>query len=227
MSLYLGSQTIKAAVDRLAVSTANSSLADYLIFRRALRIATDLVVDQGEEAPGSVVTGTKAIPFVRAVQEMTLCIPASDLADAKGHPYYSPFGALRDSGRGYKSVKYPSNGASDTVSRWQSRGARPLVLVDGTSPKEFRFEERTREQLEDFFHVKSAQEHFSGNKPALVDVAIWWFRGTDLGSQFSGEPTEHQLVASFVSELGLTDVEVSAFFAGPAIEADVQAEPQS
>jgi hypothetical protein len=154
----------------------------------------------------------KAEPFMEAVQELTLVIPPDQLATAKGHPYYSPFGASRDSGRGYKSVKYPSNGASDTASRWQSRGSRPLVLVEGTSPKEFRFENRTKDELEDFFNAKSAQEHFSGDKPRLLDVAVWWFRSTDLEKRFGESPSPQQLIDAFTKDLDLTEVEVAAFF---------------
>src|SRR5205823_2515675 len=145
-------------------------------------------------------------------QELTLVIPASQLLNAKGHPYYSPFGAARDSGRGYKSIKYPSNGPADTASRWQSRGSRPLTLVEGTSPKEFRIEDRTQDELQDFFNVKSGQEHFSGEKPRLLDAAIWWFRSADLDNRFGEEPSPQQLIAAFVGDVGLSEIEASGLF---------------
>jgi hypothetical protein len=127
MTSYLSPATIKRAVDRLGESRAQSVLLDYLIFKRSL------LLTQAAGAGDQVVTGTKSEHYVRAIDEL------SRVADpAKSEvPYFSPFGSRRDQGRGFKSKKYPSNGSSDTVSRWQSKPTRPIDYVQGTSPKRF------------------------------------------------------------------------------------------
>lgn len=213
MPLYLSQQTLKEAVDRLAVAAVQSSLVDYLIFKRALKIAQDEARENQEPVPKAVVTGTKARPFVQAIEELTLRIPLERVnPESTKNPYYVPFGSKRDKTLGYRTKKFPSNGPSDTVSRWQSRSARPLVLVPGTSPKAYRFERRTGRELEEFFIVKGASDHFSGVKPRIHDTAIWWLRFDDLEEIFGGEPTITQMVEFFNEYHDLSDEEVSALF---------------
>ena len=217
MPLYLSQQTLKEALDRLGICAAGSSLADYLIFKRALKIAADAARTASSPEPTSVVTGTRAAAFVQAIEEFTLRVlrGSSDPRDVE-NPYYLPFGSKRDGTLVYRTANFPSNGSSDTVSRWQSRSAKPLTLVPDSSPKEYRFEPRTKKELEEFFGVKSAAEHFSGEKPRLLDTAIWWFRFTDLEAHFGSEPTSKQLTLAFVQELNLSDAEISALFSETA-----------
>ena len=125
MTSYLSPATIKAAVDRLGESRAQSSLLDYLIFKRAL------LHTQAEGSGSTVVTGTKSQPYVKAIDELSRVADPTE----SDRPYFSPFGARREPGRGFKTKKYPSNGSSDTVSRWQSNPARPIEFVPDTSPK--------------------------------------------------------------------------------------------
>lgn len=220
--MFISSTTIKGAVQRLAVSSASSSLADYLIFKRALRLAQEAARDAPGPVPDSVATGMRSPLFVQAINELTLCVELEHVGHTSGHPYYSPFGSKRDQGRGYKSVKYPSNGPSDTVGGWQSRAGKPLVVIESTSPKAYKFEQRVVEQLEDFFIIKGANHDFSGEKPLLADVAVWWFRSTDVEARFGTQPDAAELDEAFIQDLGLSDVEVQAFFsrAGPAATAE-------
>lgn len=213
MAVYLSQQTLKEAVDRLSISAVQSSLADYLIFKRALKNAKYAAREASDPEPSSVVTGMRSEPFVRAIEEFTLRVPpGSEDPRTLDNPYFLPFASKRDTTLGYRTRKYPSNGSSDTVSRWQSRAAKPLSLVPGTSPKAFQFEQRSREELAEFFSVKSAQEHFSGEKPRLVDTAVWWFRFIDLEERFGGNLSPEQLVQGFVDDLDLSDQEISALF---------------
>jgi hypothetical protein len=222
MPLYLSQQTLKEAIDRLSVCAAASRTADYLIFKRALKLAVDSARAAGLPEPTSVVTGTKAPAFVQAVADFTLRVPPGNLEPSDvDNPYYMPFGSKRDDTLGYRTVKFPSNGSSDTIGRWQSRSGKPLTLVSDTKPKAYSFEPRTKTELENFFGVKGAAEHFSGEKPRLLDTAIWWFRFTDLQSRFGGEPTSEQLAQAFIEDLSLSDVEISALFLK---KADVSAE---
>jgi hypothetical protein len=198
MTSYLSPATIRAAVDRLGVSRGQSILIDYLVFKRALVI---------DASTGTVVSGTKAGPYNQAIDELSR---VADPANSE-RPYFLPPGARRDSGRGYRTKKYPSNGPSDTASRWQSKNDRPIELVDGTSPKEFRPVARNASELATFF--LNAETSAAPDKPRLIDFAIWYHRASDLDS-LDVEPD--QLVAALVAraqaEIGITDVEVEGLF---------------
>ncbi|MEU9397353.1 hypothetical protein AB0D86_46140 [Streptomyces sp. NPDC048324] len=211
MPIYLSKSDLKESVRRLGESSAASRLGDFLVFKRALEIRK-LEAQAGGPEPTDVVTGTKSPHFVRAIRELTSC--HSDLEEEvkAGNPYFVPFGAMREDSRGYRSHKYPSNGPSDTASRWQSRATPPFKLVPGTSPKAFRFEERSKQELVSFFIVKNAQAHFSGERPRILDTAMWWFRFTDLEERFQHEPTEEELINAAIADLGLNDAELHALF---------------
>lgn len=205
MTSYLSQATIKAAVDRLGDARAKSALIDYLIFKRALILAS------ATTSADSVITGTTSAPYVKAIDELAkVADPAtSDL------PYFSPFGARRDKGRGFKSKKYPSNGPSDTVSRWQSKPDRPVDLVPDSSPKAFRPVKRSADELEKFFLVASTPP-ISTHKPRLLDLAIWSHRAADLtglaGVNQGPAALAEALVAQTVATLGITEVERTSVF---------------
>lgn len=216
MTSYLSPATIKAAVDNLGKSRAQTSLLDFLIFKRALLITTD------GEAPATVTTGTKSPPYVAAVDELSGVAAAADSELA----YFLPFGARRDPGRGYRSKKYPSNGPSDTASRWQSRPAHPVELIPDTKPKEFAPVARTADELEAFLLVTERAPDAVG-KPRLVDLAVWYHRRTDVDAITSeGVLDVEALVAQTVDALGLTDAEIAGLFdATELAEASLSAEP--
>ena len=172
MTSYLSPATIKAAVDNLGKSRAQSSLLDFLIFKRALLITTD------GEAPATVTTGTKSPPYVAAVDELSGVAAAADSELS----YFLPFGARRDPVRGYRSKKYPSNGPSDTASRWQSRPAHPVELIPDTKPKEFAPVARTADELEAFLLVTERAPDAVG-KPRLANAPAWKAGGASDGAR--------------------------------------------
>jgi len=200
MPKYLSEKTIKDAVDRLSVCSANSSLSDFLIFKRAAVLTA--MADGSSVSSAQVVTGTKSKPFVAAIEAFTKVGGAES-------PYYLPFGSKRDKTAGYRTDKYPSNGSSDTARNWQGRDGKPLVLVANSSPKKYVFEKRTAKQLADFFLVRNGAEgRFSGEKPRLLDVAIWWFRE----KEFSEELTAKQLVQALIADFTLNAEEIEGLF---------------
>lgn len=207
MAIYLFADCIKDAVDRLAHSTAASSLGEYLIFKRALVLRTSL------DSEDTVVTGMGSPTFVQAIREVSSVDDPSDKAPERERPFFNPFGAARK--QGYRMGKYVSNGPSDTVSRWQnsSRATPPFAAVPGTSPKEYRFVSRTPEELAAFFMTDKAKESLSTGKPRLLDVAVWWFRFTDLEQRFGTEPTAIELTEGVISDLALNSDEISGLFA--------------
>lgn len=212
MALYLAAANVKQAVQRLSASAAKGSLTDYLIFKRALRIGAEEARKTRSNEPKAVTTGTASEPFSRAIVEMAGCAPTAGGSGWTGLPYFSPFGAERDKGHGFKSAKYPSNGPSDTVGRWQSRGSTPLQLVDGSRPKQYTFTSRTPEQLAEFF-LNTEAVAAPESRPSLAEAALWWFRFTDLEERFGKEPTAEELVAACVEDLGLAENEISGLFA--------------
>jgi len=203
MTSYLSPATIKGAVDRLGESRAQSNLLDYLIFKRAL------LLTQAAGAGDAVVTGTKSEHYIAAIDQLS---QVADPAVSEA-PYFSPFGYRRDKGRGFKSKKYPSNGPSDTVSRWQTRAERPINFVPNTSPKEFVPAERSATELEGFFLV-AAKASGPIYKPRLADVAIWFHRVLDVSKLILDEDELELEVLNLTvtSELGLTDVEIEGLF---------------
>lgn len=213
MPLFLSTQTIKGAVDRLSGAATRISFTDFLIFKRALQISKLEARMNGKPEPDTVVTGTKSKSFVQSIEELTLRVPrgTSDPKDIN-HPYYLPFGSQTDPTHGYRSSKYPSNGSSDTVSRWQSRSTTPIVLVPGTSPKEYKFVFRSKKELEAFF-IKGVSDSGVNEKPNIIDAAIWWFRFSDLESKLTTtSPTDKDLVKGFIEDTGLSDEEIAGLF---------------
>jgi hypothetical protein len=208
MSLYLDAETIDSAIEELSQCSATPTLTDYLVFKRALVIAKASAVDKDEPAPAAVVTGTTSSAFVDAVNEVAATVRPDMESAWEGQPYFSPFGAARDKGRGFKSKKYPSNGPSDTVGGWQSRPNRPLKIVEDTSPKQYLILQKSSSELADFFFPKSS----TGQRPSLVHFAYWWLRFADLEARFGLDPTDGEMVAATVTDFGLTQVEIDSLF---------------
>ena len=202
MESYLSRGTIRDVVERLGRSRAKSALTDYLVFKRALVIANAAA----DEPVMAVVTGTQAPDFLAAINEITR------VAEGDDRPYFAPFGARRDQGRGYKSKKYPSNGPSDTVSRWASRPSCPLRHVPGTSPKEFKPIARSADELEGFLLIDGRNsDDCSGEKPRLIDLAIWLHRASPVAESALADGGA-ELVSSAKSALDLTSDEIDGLF---------------
>ncbi len=213
MPIFVSARTLKDVIDRLSVAAVTASLADYLIFKRALQISRQQTNKERSKEPTSVVTGMKSAPFVQAIEEQTLRVPAdTENNNVVENRYYVPFASKRDNTLGYRSQKYTSNGPSDTVSRWQSRTIKPLVLVADSKPKAYAVGKLSVEKLEAFFLVKGAQNNFSGEKPGLLDTAVWWLRFTNLEEIFGANPSDADLVKFFVDQFALTKTEIDALF---------------
>lgn len=217
MTIYVSSNRLKLAVDRLGACSAQSRLTDYLIFLRALAIA--------KSSPPSnetliVTTGTRSPNFVQAINEWAARseslwksrVPDFNKSLHEQSPYFTPIAAKRDSTKGYKSAKYASNGPSDTVAGWQSHPATPFVLIHGTRPKSYRYAELNSHELKTMFTTASAQQNFSGELPRLSDLATWWFRFTDLEPRFGSEPSFASLARAFVDDFDISETNVSNLF---------------
>ncbi|MDA0631902.1 hypothetical protein OUY22_00610 [Nonomuraea sp. MCN248] len=211
MTLYISKTTLQQAVRRLGVSSSQSSLGDYLIFKRAMAIKLE-TPEADDPYPDGVVTGLRSGSFIRAIEELAKRRPPGSSED-DDNPYFVPFGAMRDTTRGYRTKKFPSNGPSDTVGRWQSRSsAPPLVLVPGQKPKTYTIRERSAQELRAFFIVKHAQKYFSGHRPHLFDLAVWWFRFANLELRLGSTPSPAMLMDGVTTDLRLSTIEIEALF---------------
>ncbi len=209
MSTYLSAARIKLAVTRLGSCSAQTRLSDYLIFKRALVIVssgaqTDL------EAP-QVETGTKSSHFVQAINEWAARVPDFGSLTEAENPYFVPVSAARDSTKGYRTRKFPSNGTSDTVARWQSQPHTPFKLISGTRPKAYNFVELGENELKVMFLASSIQQSSSGELPRISDLTTWWFRFIDLESRFGAKIAFPELVEAFKEDFGILPVEESLF----------------
>ncbi len=202
MALYLAPDLIKRAVDRLRVSRAQSRLLEYLIFRRALVLSGGM----GSE----VVTGMASPQFQQSIREWARIRP-----DAEPAPhFFNPFGTGEATDGGFRTDKFPSNGASDTVGRWgNAMTDPPFVRVKGVSPMTFTFTAITSAELEKNFLRAETTDPDKNKKPRFADTAIWWLRDRDLETLGLTEQAElSDLITTLRSEVGLSSDEESAIF---------------
>lgn len=202
MAIYLPSDLIKHAVDRLGESRAQPKLFDYLIFKRALELSGG--------TGGRVVTGMASTAFQQGIREWALTKPT----DTPGYHYFNPFGAARSKDNGYRSDKYPSNGPSDTATGWAgSLSNPPFVAIADSSPRAFTYVAVAASDLERAFLIAETADASQNRKPKLSDTAIWWLRERDLETAGLDDTAElSDLVNTLKTEVGLADVEIGAIF---------------
>lgn len=206
MASYLAADLIKPAVDRLRASRAQSRLLEYLIFRRAL------VLSGGSGS--QVVTGMASKPFQQAIQEWARIRPDGESSP----PFFNPFGTSDARDGGFRTEKFPSNGASDTVGRWgNSMTDPPFVRVPGVKPMTFAFKAVSGAELEKAFLRTDGADADKNQKPRLSDTAIWWLRARDLDALGIDDQSDlSDLVDILRREIDLTATEESALF-NPAL----------
>lgn len=202
MALYLAPDLIRHAVDRLRVSRAQTRLLEYLIFRRALELAGG--------STASVATGLREPIFQQSIREWARVRPDTEPAPH----FFNPFGTGTAGDGGFRKDSFPSNGASDTVGRWEGQmTVPPFVRVKGVSPMTFTYTAITRAELEKDFLRAETTDPDKNKKPRLADTAIWWLRDRDLETLGLTDQAElSDLIATLRSEVGLSNDEESALF---------------
>jgi hypothetical protein len=201
VSLYLSAESVAESLGRLQRCSAQSRLCEFLIGLRTLALSDTDYAQVAESIP----------QFVQALNELTACVPAGVPTTFDGEPYINPFGTARgrDTGRTYKSRKFPSNGPSNTMHGWATQQNPPFDIITDTRPKGIRRRAVTQDQLRKFLLLSAAG---LDERPRLLDAAVWYFRATDLEARFGAEPTEEQLTAAFVDDVALTNDDVDALF---------------
>jgi hypothetical protein len=190
MPSYISPDRLQLAVDRLGSSRATQRFADFLVTKRALKIAG---ADQ-------IAMSLRAEPLQRAITELMAVYPANFAGAATiDAPLVNVFGTSGHDDKGFRTDKYRSNGTAVTVPRW-----RDLVEVSGSKPRTVKLRPNHVAQLPPLL-LKNA-----GEFPQLVDAAVWFFRHTAIDQIGTGSAA---LVAAFKQELALSDAEQGAIFA--------------
>lgn len=204
MSIFFSEERLRTAVERLGSCRAHARLTDFFIFKRALVLSRGSAgTEHGTSSP--VVTGTLSVPFTQAIDEW--CRSEKSASAASDNPYFAPIGTKRDKTRGYRTAKFPSNGTSDTISRWPGRPGSPLRLVEGSKPKAYEPEPQTIDELNKFFLVRGADNN--SELPRLSDLIVWWNRFEDLENQIGGNFEFSELADSFIEALDLRPAELA------------------
>ena len=196
MPLYLPVQVISSAINRLIESKAQRGFTDFLILKRALKRANSDTVPfsmKDSNFTGAIhdVAGTKI--------DQTGIDTASDSCD----PFFKVFGIAQGVSR-----KMLTNGSADTLSgpNWQS-----IVKLAGQRPRRGGLRAGYKNHLEPLLLKRE------GNKPTVVDAAIWYYRHTDLDAKLlaasqSNQSVVSMLSASFIEDAGLTPDEILHLF---------------
>jgi hypothetical protein len=196
MALYLSSEVLEEAVERLGKCRAHRGLGDFLIVKRAMA--------QGG-SPVKVVPSDKH--FMAAINQIALA--TNDTSISVPQPFFNPFGSSREIKRGWRTKKYPSNGTCDTVTgpKWTD-----VFEVVSHGPREVEFQDDYVE------HLQGVVMTGSGPYPKPFDIAAWFFRFDDVEAIVGSSPTEEDLVAAFEEAVGLTDDEKDVIYGPPPVE---------
>lgn len=193
MPKYLTAARLQVAVTRLGSARVNTRFVDFLVTKRALKIANS---DQ-------VILSVNDVTLQRAITELMSVYPydyhANKTIDA---PLINVFGTSAHDDEGFRTNKYRSNGTAVTVPHW-----REVVEIIGKRPRSIRLRPAYLQHLRELL-IKGA-----GELPRLDDTAVWLFRHSSVDS-LGGTITE--LVTTAVSErLGLTLAELTVLFGQP------------
>lgn len=90
---YLSADTLREAVQRLGASDAQPTIADWLVFKRALVLART-AAPAGATVPSDVETGLNNEFFQAAIRDAVGCV-LPGAAPGSGQPFFSPFAFVR------------------------------------------------------------------------------------------------------------------------------------
>lgn len=198
MPKYLAGAEVQHAVEQLERSSARQRMCEFLIALRTLKLAGAQQVGVAESIP----------EYSQAVNELTNWASPANV----DKPYFNPFGSEAS----YKGPKFPSNGPSNTMHGWATQANSPLEIIQTTRPKSISRRPITEAQLRTFLLKRAG----GLEPPRLIDVAVWFFRSTDLESKDGILPTRAELETKVAEELGLTDDDITALFRLEAEDTD-------
>lgn len=201
MAVFLSAKRINTALERLAESRAKNALFDFLIIKRTLAIT-------GE---GAALIRETEETFVHALDELGACGNYEGVQVKPDSAFYlNPFFTREKSKRGYRLKRYRSNGTNTNI----RGGYWPNVIV---------FDEPAREKVslrpgyEDHLATLLLNKGKKTDpKPNLTEVAVWYFRATDVAQFVAGRNSDDERLTALTDEFkklfGLTTKEIDQLF---------------
>src|SRR5689334_18753824 len=119
--MYLSTDRLVLAIDRLGRSCATQRLVDFLILKRAMVLASEAAVHLSKNDPH----------LNQAIRDLMETRPGAAGDQREEFPYINVFGTDGHASKGYRSKKYPSNGTAVTVPGWE-----PLIRTSGQKPRD-------------------------------------------------------------------------------------------
>lgn len=193
MALYLSERRIKEAVIRIGhAGVPHGRLFDFLIIKRMMKVTSTGTAQVSQSNP----------VFVDALDQLGLKRSSTGQPLDPERPYFNVFDGES------KSKKYVSNGTNTTLggAKWTSN----IVDVVANNPRTVALRADYLANAPGFFRSRS------GSPPKLTDVAVWYFRDSDVDSIVGGATTDDSrmelLVGAFTAEVGLDPDEVAVLF---------------
>jgi hypothetical protein len=206
MPKFINAERLKAAVDRLRQSRASGGMVNFLILKRAVKLAGSKPIN----------LSMNDRDFQQAITDIAWWPMEHDTDEPR--PFIDVFGSVKAKSNGLKKKKYRSNGPADTLKNgtW-----RPVVSIDdGPKSKVASLQKDYDAGLQDLVILKDK----SRSMPRLEDAAVWYFRGRDIspiiGKSNYDADIEKKLADSFCTELGLKSDDLAILFAGEHADAD-------
>lgn len=198
MSLFLKPAALAAAVANIKNSNCKSRMLEFLILKRA-----------------TVIQGSDGVPFAEsnisyktAIDELAAVRTYNCQEALKDFTYVNVFD-LEDKSKGYKPIKFPSNGPNSTIgsAAWN----KVISLDTSVKPRVASLALGYEKHLADFLQQKK------GGKPSLTAFALWFFRHDDVESilgTYTIDPkgNSKKLVDSVIEKLALTSDEIKSLF---------------
>jgi len=160
MAEFLSAPVIKIAVQDLSSSSARGRYFEFLMLKRALKIAEadSVIFAEGEPA------------YKKAINELGTVSAGNYLDGQTGGRYINVFDT-KDSSHGYRSGRFISNGPNTTIggTAWQQ-----IVQVDQNRPRKVRLSKDYLSHISKFLSLKT------GNKPNYFAFAVWYHRHNDI-----------------------------------------------
>ena len=194
MGIYIGADSLKAALANFTRSSAKGALFDFLVVKRTLKLSG-----------GSSVAITEHEPAFRSALEDVGSCHWHDARRRQEIPFINVF-SLQEKRKGFRTKKYPSNGTNTNVAgkRWEA-----VVELSDEKPRRLTF----RRGYEKYLTALTNKSGKPESRPNLHYVALWVYRNTDLKELTkSDEPSLTLLADTFTEAFDLTGEELKALF---------------
>lgn len=187
MGKYIAPEEIRSAVERLEGASPFGRMFDLLIGLRTL-----VLTPSGKSGLGLTDTG-----YLKAANELGRWTDDQEAAT----PFFNPFSPKGD---GYRAEKWLSNGPPSNIWKWPA-SANPFQIHDDGSVKQITRGTPDPKAFQKYFAVSKPAK-----RPALLDVAIWYFRSTEFPE--GDLPTDDELKNKFIEAVGLSADDVDLLF---------------